>query len=301
MKKYILIVLLLTTTGSYAQEKVQLYRLKIDDKGLLISKLQIDSTISVLKKRLLNAGYKNSIVAYNYSNKEFMVESESVIEEEFMSNWLVKPCEVSFYETYTAIELLSVLLAYPNHDIDLDKKKAFYTLLNISDSIINDRKISNVGVIKISDTTEFNKVKKDLKSYLPEDCLLAYEQNQTLLEKPALAIFALRNNTWKLPLQDMLDSIKMIVDWRGEPAISIHFNKTGTKKFAAITQKNINKAIAIVVDGLVYSAPFVNGEIEGGHAEIVGSFKAMEVKQLANMLSGGYLPIKLTLIKQATK
>jgi SecD/SecF fusion protein len=64
-----------------------------------------------------------------------------------------------------------------------------------------------------------------------------------------------------------------------------------------MTRKNIDKAIAIVVDELVYSAPFVNGEIEGGRADISGGFTAKEAKQLANMMSGGYLPIRLTLIK----
>ncbi len=298
MKKLILIFLVLATTCTYAQEKANLYRLQIDDKELLISKIQIDSTISVLKKRMLNAGYKNSTIAYNNSKKEFIVESGSVIEDEFISNWLVKPCEVSFYETYTAIELLSVLFGYPNHDIDLDKKKAFYTLLNTSDSIINERRIPNVGLIKSSDTIEFNLLSKNLKPHLPEDCLLAYQWNQTLLGNPALAIFALRNNVSKLAINEILDHIKMAFGDRGEPLLSIRFNKIGAKKFHAMTLKNVNKSIGIVIDGTVYSAPFVYSPIEGGNVQISGAFTADEAKLLVNMLAGGYLPIRLILVKQ---
>jgi preprotein translocase subunit SecD len=89
----------------------------------------------------------------------------------------------------------------------------------------------------------------------------------------------------------------MGVDYGGRPSISVRFNELGRKQFARFTTKNINKAIAIVVDGLVYSAPFVNESIEGGNVEIAGVFTKAEAKQFADMLSAGYLPVRLTLIR----
>ena len=110
-------------------------------------------------------------------------------------------------------------------------------------------------------------------------------------------MFALKNNTWKLPVHEMLDKAKWWKEEGEKPTVLIDFDKRGTDKFAAITGKNINKAIAIVIDDLVYSAPFVNSKIEGGHAEIAGEFSFNEARQLAEMLSGGYIPIKITLKK----
>jgi preprotein translocase subunit SecD len=169
--------------------------------------------------------------------------------------------------------------------------------LNLNDSIINNHTISNIGLIKLSDTAEFDKIIKDLKFYMPKDCLFAYQQSQTLQNESALAVFALRNNTWKLPFTDMIDSVTTVKAWSGQPALSIQFNKLGSKKFEAITVKNVGKPIAIVIDGIVYSAPFVNGPIEGGRAEISGNFTSIEANQLTTMISGGYLPIRLSFIK----
>lgn len=296
MKNSILIIFLFANVHSFAQRVPSVYRFKIDSIGLSITNQAIDSTISVLKKRLQNIGYKNPTIAYNNGKREFSIECDSSIAEEFINNWLLKPCKVIFYETYNRIDVISVLLSYQDHDKNLDKKKEFCTLLNISNNNINERS-SDLGVIKISDSVKFNLLKKELKTSFTKDCLFAFQKNNELTNDSVITIFALKNNAEKIILNGSLDSVGDFIGYRGEPALRIRFNKVGTEKFAKMTRKNIDKAIAIVVDELVYSAPFVNGEIEGGRADISGGFTAKEAKQLANMMSGGYLPIRLTLIK----
>lgn len=170
-------------------------------------------------------------------------------------------------------------------------------MLNTNDSILNNRKIPYTGVIKISDTSKFNKIQKALRRYLPADCIFAYLQNKNLVEGSTLEVYSLKNNEEKLPLYTMIDSVKTYLNYRGDSTIFIHFNNIGTKKFARLTMKNTQRSIALVIDGLVCTAPFVYGPIESGKAEIAGVFTKNEVGKVVKMISAGYLPLNLSLIK----
>ena len=67
----------------------------------------------------------------------------------------------------------------------------------------------------------------------------------------------------------------------GAPEISVEFSEEGKELFAAITKENLNKRLAIVLDGQVYSAPVIRSEISGGKAQITGSFTEQEANELA--------------------
>ena len=296
MKKYTVVFLLLISTACCAQKQPQVYRFKPADKDLSIPTAQIDSTLAVLKRRLIKAGCRNAGIMYSTRKNEFIVEADTSITEEFINNWLLKPGKIFFYETYTATELIGVLLSGPDSKKEYESKKAFIELLNITNSSVNECMASQIGQIRISDTSNFSGVIKALKPYLPADCIIAFHQKRSDLKIPALDVYALKDNLWKLPVHSLLDEVKVNTNSRRNSTLAIRFNEKGKNKFAAITEKNINKAIAIVVDGLVYSAPFVNGKIEGGNAEISSDFNAAEAKRLSDMLSCGYLPVNLTLI-----
>jgi protein-export membrane protein SecD len=84
----------------------------------------------------------------------------------------------------------------------------------------------------------------------------------------------------------------------GEPQISLQFNDEGTKLFADLTKKNLEKTIAIFLDGNVISAPTVQSEITNGEAVITGKFTLEEAKDLAQKLNTGALPLPLSLVSQ---
>ncbi len=84
----------------------------------------------------------------------------------------------------------------------------------------------------------------------------------------------------------------------GEPQISLRFDEEGTKLFADLTKKNLNKTIAILLDGKIISAPTVQSEITNGEAVITGKFTLQEAKTLAQNLNTGALPVPLTLVSQ---
>ncbi len=72
--------------------------------------------------------------------------------------------------------------------------------------------------------------------------------------------------------------------------VSMAMNAEGAQEWARLTGENINKCIAIVLDGYVYSAPNVINKIEGGTSQITGNFTIQEAKDLANVLSSGKVP-----------
>ncbi len=83
-----------------------------------------------------------------------------------------------------------------------------------------------------------------------------------------------------------------------EPTVQLQFNDEGAKIFEDLTAKNIEKQIAIYLDGMPISAPTVKDKISGGSAQITGKFTVDEAKQLVERLNAGALPVPVKLISQ---
>lgn len=84
----------------------------------------------------------------------------------------------------------------------------------------------------------------------------------------------------------------------GEPQVTLQFNSEGSKLFAEITERNINKRVAIFLDGAILSAPVVQTAITNGEAVITGQFSVAEAKDLVTRLNSGALPVPIRLIQQ---
>jgi protein-export membrane protein SecD len=97
-----------------------------------------------------------------------------------------------------------------------------------------------------------------------------------------------------------LKSASVVFENQGmsKPQVSLHFNDEGTKLFAEITKRNLQKPVAIYLDGSVISAPNVQSEITNGEAVITGNFTLQEAKELAQRLNQGALPVPLSLVSQ---
>ncbi|MGZ8559106.1 MAG: protein translocase subunit SecD, partial [Chitinophagaceae bacterium] len=89
-------------------------------------------------------------------------------------------------------------------------------------------------------------------------------------------------------------------DPTGRPEVNMTMNSTGSKAWAKMTGENVGKPIAIVLDNLVYSAPHVNGVIDGGTSQISGGFTVEEAQDLANMLKIGKLPAPAKIVQEQT-
>jgi preprotein translocase subunit SecD len=83
-----------------------------------------------------------------------------------------------------------------------------------------------------------------------------------------------------------------------EPVVIINFNSDGGQKFARMTQANVGKLFAIILDGQVISAPVINEPILGGTSQISGSFTVESANQLAIALNSGALPVDLKIVEE---
>ncbi|MCK5295693.1 MAG: protein translocase subunit SecD [Alphaproteobacteria bacterium] len=86
----------------------------------------------------------------------------------------------------------------------------------------------------------------------------------------------------------------------GMPVVSFRFDALGGRRFGKVTKSNVNKQLAIVLDGKVISAPNINGAILGGSGVITGSFSAQEASDLSLLLRAGALPAPLNVLEERT-
>jgi preprotein translocase subunit SecD len=85
-----------------------------------------------------------------------------------------------------------------------------------------------------------------------------------------------------------------------EPYVSIDFDKKGARLFERITEANVKKRLAIVLDGNIYSAPVIQEKIGGGRARITGNFTTEEARDLAIVLRAGALPAPVQILEERT-
>ncbi len=97
---------------------------------------------------------------------------------------------------------------------------------------------------------------------------------------------------------DLTDAQATFDQRTSEPVVSFRFNATGARKFGQITQENVGRPFAIVLDNEVISAPVIREPILGGSGQISGSFTVQSANDLAILLRAGALPAKLTPIEQ---
>lgn len=99
---------------------------------------------------------------------------------------------------------------------------------------------------------------------------------------------------------EYISDAKVQLDTWNTPYVSISFNARGGSIFANLTGENVNKRMAIVLDGKVYSAPVIQEKIAGGRASITGNFTKEEARDLAVVLRAGSLPAPVVILEQRT-
>lgn len=114
-----------------------------------------------------------------------------------------------------------------------------------------------------------------------------------------LALLAIKGNrNDEAPLQgDNVVDASQDFDQLGQPSITMRMSSQGARIWADLTEANVDRSIAVVLDDLVYSYPNVNEPITGGVSNITGSFTVKEAKDLANILKAGKLPAPAKIIQ----
>lgn len=163
-----------------------------------------------------------------------------------------------------------------------------------------------VGNVAIRDTMAVNQILNSplAKRVLPGGLKFAWavkpDTDENGKELNYLMLYALKTTAGKPILNgDVIDEARDDFDQMQRPVVSMTMNGDGTQKWARITANNIGRAIAIVLDDQVYSAPRVNGAIEGGRSEISGNFTPEETKDLSNVLKSGKMVAKVNIVSES--
>ena len=103
----------------------------------------------------------------------------------------------------------------------------------------------------------------------------------------------------RAPLEgDVITNGKDDFDQMGHPCVSMQMNSDGARRWSQITKQNIGRAVAIVLDDAVYSAPRILTQIDGGNSQITGNFTIEDTKDLANTLNSGKMPAPTRIVQE---
>ena len=186
-----------------------------------------------------------------------------------------------------------------------DAAKKQHPLLSILQTT-GGRSLSLVGYANAMDTAAVNAIiySELAKQVLPTDMKLLWSAKPAdgLTVKNVYELHALKvtQTSGRAPLEGdvVTNASDQFNNLTGQPEVSMSMNSEGARRWAALTKANIGKAIAIVLDGVVYSAPRVNGEISGGQSSISGNFTVEDTKDLANTLKSGRMPAPARIVQE---
>ena len=166
--------------------------------------------------------------------------------------------------------------------------------------------LSVVGYASVHDTAAVNKIiySAVAKQILPANLRLLWSAKPAdgIQAKNFYELHAIKVTTTngRAPLEGdvVTDAKDQFNNISNQPEVSMSMNTDGARRWAALTKANTGRAIAIVLDGSVYSAPRVNGEIAGGQSSISGNFTIEDTKDLANTLKSGRMPAPARIVQE---
>jgi len=157
---------------------------------------------------------------------------------------------------------------------------------------------SVVGYVRGTDTAAVNKAihSEVAKEILPADLNLAWSVNA---ENGVYELYALRRNNGGAVLAgEVVENAKDDYNEYHKPVVSMTMTPEGAREWATVTRNNLKKPVAIVLDGVVYSAPVIQTEINGGQSQISGNFTTQQTQDLANVLNSGKMPAPARIIQE---
>ena len=277
----------------------------------------IDAAINVLKTRIDRFG----VVAPNVQRIEgqgrILVELPGVTEPQRVRELLQRSANLQFWRTYTYDEIASDLIEANNRltamangneltpadtaaDSTAVQKPATTGVENVLFSKLNvTNRGTIVGYARRADLDKIDEMLEEAQKQkmIREDLMLLWGNSpikdpQTGKETDLYELYAIRGNRNALPDLggEVVTSARSEVRndlGQNRPIVTMTMNDEGARKWARLTGDNIGRNIAIVLDGVVYSAPNVNSEITGGRSEISGHFTVDETTDLANVLNSG--------------
>lgn len=320
-----------------------------DEDAAVVDKLKktaggaIEQTYKILQKRIDKFGVAQPSINLNKNRGVITVELAGVKDPKRVRDYLTTSANLQFWEVYKlddpgfgqALQAADKAMQdYVLNGGDSTKKITDSTIIKANMNPLfrlmnpmqgyqdpNTGKVSYGGVIgnvALKDTPAFNAMMANpiVINALPSDVKLMYglEEKIEKTNTAFLPVYAIKTllGSEKAPLEgEGVEEAYQGFDDLGRPSIKMNMTSTGAKTWGRLTTKNVGRPIAIALDNIVYSAPNVNGPIEGGNSEISGTFTVEQAQDLSNVLKSGKLdaPAKIvaeqvvgpTLGKEAVK
>ncbi len=295
-----------------------------------ISKGAINETYKILLKRIDKFGVAQPNINLDENKGIITVELAGVSDPERVRKYLQSSANLQFWEVYNIGEIGKnieeadkALQAYLNGVSPDSLKNTNDTAKGAIVSANNQPLVSTIRFIgpqqdrngkqvfsapianlELKDTAKANEYLnlEVVKTNFPADLKFLYgiEEKDTKGRKyiPLYAVKTIQGSDKAKLEGDAVEESRQDYDDRGRPAIKMQMTSSGTRTWAKLTTDNVGKPIAIVLDNIVYSAPNVNGPIEGGSSEISGSFTAEEAQDLANILKSGKLDAPAKIVQE---
>ncbi|MEO7050002.1 MAG: protein translocase subunit SecD, partial [Ferruginibacter sp.] len=295
-----------------------------DNDATVISKIRtvadgaINQTYKILLKRIDKFGVAQPNINLDASKGIINVELAGITDAERVRKYLQSSANLQFWEVYNIGEIAEPLKTADNNlhnylngvsaaDTSAVKDSAkaklnqnpFFRIINPIEPTQDKNGVhyaAAIGSVAYQDTSTLNSYLNNdvVKNAMPANLKFLYgseeksaKGNQRFFPLYAIKMIA---GSDKAPLEgDGVDEAKQDYDESGRPAIKMNMTSVGAKTWARLTGKNVGRPIAIALDDIVYTAPNVNGAIEGGNSEISGSFTVEEAQDLANILKSGKL------------
>ncbi len=281
---------------------------KVIDEIRVVAKNAINETYKILLKRIDKFGVAQPNINLDENKGIINVELAGVTDKERVRKYLQASANLQFWEVYNISEISGGLEAADKavtdylSGADTSKqavnKNAFLKIINP----INPQQDKNgkqffaaaIGDIMLKDTGTFNAyINLDMvKNSFPADVkfLLGIEERVEKTGQRYYPLYAIKtvlgSDKAKLEGEGVEESGQSYDD-KGRPSIKMQMTTLGSKIWAKMTGDNVNRPIAITLDDVVYSAPNVNGAIDGGNSEISGNFTIEQAQDLANILKSG--------------
>ncbi|WP_113738117.1 protein translocase subunit SecD [Blattabacterium clevelandi] len=268
----------------------------------------ISSTYNILRSRIDKFGViQPKIQRINNSNR-ILIELSGIKNIDRIKNILQKQAELNFFEIYSLQEIIPYF-----EDINkkffknkINENKSLIDILNIPHII----KYTNNPIVGLVDQKYFKIVNEFLNSNESKESLpynlrdikffWGYKKNQ-YKNKKFFQLFSIKKTNDEkeiYPLNgDMIVKAYKSFGPFNEIVVNIKMNQIGSRNWKMLTEKNIGKNIAIVLDNLVYTAPIVKSIIPNGMSQISGRLSLQESEDLVNILNAGRLPTSVKVIQ----
>ena len=285
----------------------------------------VSNSRNVLATRIDRFGVVSPNIQELESTGRILLELPGVKEPERVRKLLQGTANLEFYETYTITDLQQSLIALSNAtsgkmeaaaaaadstataaaaDSTATAQEASVSARPLAELLWSAGQMGGpvIGTVAVTDTAAVNAIlnSKEAAKILPSNLKARWSVKAIDDKNRWFNLVALKANQGRPALDGSVitDASSEFDNMQGN-VVSMTMNDEGARQWARITQQNLNKSIAIVLDEHVYSYPNVNSVIEGGRSQITGNFTVEEAKDLANVLKSGKMVARVNIVSES--